>query len=473
MADLVYTPEQAAALLEALMERQQKHNPGSSTLTAQAMHGPNQGNEAQFGLFSAPGRRPGRLSALVRPPSDLFRALTLERSIFYDELIEVVTDQTAASGTNASGWCDTPVGAGQLLKVAQAHRWGKLFVKTDLEAVPEVGQLRNRADVPAEILNAGPANNPLIPDLMYRMDNALSALQSEFFRLGVQIERTLDTVMIQGDPTLAYTSTHWGWIKEFKGLDQQIKTGYTDPDTGSLIPALDSIVASFNAAVDGTDSNGDNILSVFTDVYYAVRSRAQRSGITGIVLGWVMREEFHRALAQVWACSYMIYKCNVANAGINQFATETRALYDAMIKGRYLLIDGDEVPVLYSEGIPQDSLGNNQFKSDSYLVPFNSDVLPLLRPEFFPMDNAQLKEYAAFVGADDFTTLNNGLYLAGTQQVGLCKNYLFAGKLRLILEAPWLAARVDDIRYTFRAQIRNAQPGDTWFHKTGGVSYVP
>lgn len=448
-----------------------KNDPASLTLGGQQMHGVMQSDSGKYGLFTRPGVRPQRLSALIRPPSGLFRNIGLRRSEYINERLEILTGQTAATGTNATGWCGDPPGVGLLKKAGQNFVFGSYFVKSDLNAIPDIGQLRDRSDVPAEILNAGPTANPLIPDLMYRMTDTRSQLQSDLFRVGVQMERSLDIVMIQGNTALASNATNHGWVKEFKGLDQQIKTGYTDSDTSVAVPMMDSVVIAFNAAVDGSDANSDDIIEVIHDLVYAVRSRAERTGLTGVQFGFVMREELFRSIAQVWACSYMTYRCNVSGAGLNQMATDTRRFLDDMMTGRYLLVDGVEYPVEFSEGIPQDSLGGNQFKSDLYFVPYTSDVMDLLNLEYFPMDNQYLQEFVGFAGADDITTMNNGLWIAGVRHNGFCREYLFGSKMRLILEAPWLAGRVDDIRYTFRAQIRNAQTTDTWFYRNGGVTY--
>jgi hypothetical protein len=472
---MALTREEMTMMVEVMKEAGlvQKNDPASLTLGGQQMHGVMQSDAAKYGLFSKPGVRPQRLSALVRPPSEIFRNIGLERSEYINELLEIMTGQQAATGTNATGWCGDPPGVGLLKKANQNYVFGSYFVKSDLNAIPDIGQLRNRADVPAEIVNAGPTANPLIPDLMYRMADTRSQLQSDLYRVGVQAERALDIVMILGDTSLASNATRHGFVKEFKGLDAQIKTGYTDSDLGVAVPALDSIVISYNAAVDGTDANSENIIAVVHDLVYAARSRAERTGVTGAQWAFVMREELFRSIASAWACSYNVYKCSVSGAGINQMATDTRRFLDEMMTGRYLLVDGVEYPVLYSEGIPQDSLGANQFKSDLYFVPFTSDQMDLLRMEYFPMDNQYLKEFTEFAGADDITTMNNGLWIAGVRHNGFCREYLFGMKLRLILEAPWLAGRVDDIRYTFRAQIRNAQTADSWFYRNGGVTYQP
>lgn len=477
---MALTLEEIRLVAEVMKEMgvSQKNDPASLTLTAPALQGVFQGNENNYGLFSTPGIRPQRFSALVRPRS-LASIIGVTKSEYHQELLEIMTGVTAASGTNATGFCGNPPTVGQGKVCEQIYRWGKFYIKTDLNALPELGQLRNRADVPGEILNdATRANasmrNPFVPDLMYRLDNTRSQLQYELWRIGVHMERTLDSVLITGDDSQASTATEVGWITEFDGLDGQIKTGYSDAATGIACPATDSAVISFNAQVDGTMAGGDgrNIVQAFSDLVWAIKDRAREMGMEDTQFAAVMRKELFRALVDTWSCNYSTYRCSSTNAGQPYFndVVTTNQLRLEMMNGQYILVDGMPVPVIFSEGIPQDSLGSNLFKSDLYFVPVSWAGLPLLRAEYFDMNNQYLQEFATFVATDKISTLNNGMYIAGYRDTGLCTEYHFAAKLRLILETPFLAGRVDDIRYTFRAPIRNSNPSDTWWTANGGVS---
>lgn len=449
-----------------------KNDPASTTVTAPTLQGPFPGNTAQLGIFSGYGNRPERFSALVRPRS-LARLLALNSSVYHEEILEIMTGVTAAAGTNATGFCGDPPTVGQGKVCQQIYKWGRYFVKTDLEAIPEIGTLRSRSEVPGEILNAGPTANPLIPDILYRLIDTRSALQYGLWRIGVQLERVLGPVLVQGDTTLNSTQTHHGFITEFKGLDSMIKTGYTDADTGIACPAADSAVLSFNAAVDGTISAGDprNIVQAVSDVVWALKDRATEMGMDTTQFAIGMRKELFRSVVEVWACNYATYRCSVANNGVYQDARDTNGLRLEMMSGQYLLVDNVPIPVVFEEGIPQDSLGGNQFKSDMYIIPVSWEGMPLVRMEYFPMDNQYIQEFSSFVGSDQVGVINNGLYLIGNRHNGFCKEYLFGAKMRVILETPFLAGRVDDIRYTFRAPIRNADPTDTWYYADGGVTY--
>jgi hypothetical protein len=87
------------------------------------------------------------------------------------------------------------------------------------------------------------------------------------------------------------------------------------------------------------------------------------------------------------------------------------------------------------------------------------------------MNNPDLAKYRDFLGSDDYAVMNNGLYLAAKRDTGMCVEYHFAGRLRMILEAPMLAARLDDVHYTTYTKQRLADPADTHFYADGGRTY--
>jgi hypothetical protein len=109
--------------------------------------------------------------------------------------------------------------------------------------------------VPGQILNQGPQQNPLIPDIMFRIMDTRSQLQYELYNLGMDKQRKLEKVLVLGDSSKASANTQRGFIKEFDGIDKQIKTGHTDP-SGATCPALDSIVENWNGNLIGTTVGG-------------------------------------------------------------------------------------------------------------------------------------------------------------------------------------------------------------------------
>lgn len=465
-----------AQIAAMVVAETQKNTPASTTLTAPALHGPFQGNAAQYGIFAGPGVRPEMFTTLVRPRS-FARALGApQRSRFTEEKLEVMTGVTASDCTNATGFCGDPPTVGQGKVCEQIYKFGEWYVKTNLNAVPQVGQFRNRADVPRDILNRPPSENPLIPDVMFAMNNTDDQLAYELWLIGVDHERQMEKVLVNGDITQGSADTECGYIKEFNGLDGQIKTGYVDASTQFACPAMDSAIITFNADVGGTIGGGDgrNIVQAGTDMYFGLRSRASKMGMDEVQWGILMREEHFRSLVENWACTYATYRCNT-NAGgqtftLNEDTARTNELRLQMMNGQYLLHDNIPVPVIFSEGITREGLGYQQFKSDMYYVPFTWRGTQLTRLEFFPMDNPNAARIGNFDGFGvDY--LNNGMYVVGNRNTGLCVEYHVASKMRLILETPWLAGRIDDVQYTFQAPIRQSDPADTHYYADGGTTY--
>lgn len=478
MAEKTYSIEELKELRDAIGFTE-KNDPASTTLYTPTLNGPFQGSTTQFGLFSTPGVRPERFSAMARPDSFVAALGAPLRSEYYEQLLEVYLGQTAATGTNAQTWCGNPpeVGYGKVCK--QTFLWGEYHIKTELNAIPEIGQLRNRADLPGQILpsNVPPElRNPLLPDLFYNMTDTRSQLQYELWRLGVEFGRTIDIVAVAGDQTQAYSSTEHGWQKEFTGIDSYIKTGYTDAVTSAACAAMDSMVITFGADVGGTIGSGDgrNITIAVTELVRAGKERADAMGYGGSNVSWyflMRREAFHRVVEE-YACSYATYRCTSDNAGqpFNTDTTATNALRLQMLGGQYLLVDGMPIPVVFSEGIPQTNSAGT-FTSDIYFVPDTWLGRKLTYLEFFPMDNQYATEFRSLVDADDKAIMNNGLWIAGKRSTGLCDEYEFGAKLRLIMETPFLAGRIDNISYTFTSPIRNALPGSSFYADGPGRTF--
>lgn len=474
IADKEFTEQEIQTLAKAgVLNIGQKNDPASTTLTGQALHGPFQGSSSQFGLFSYPGVRPQRFSAMARPDS-WWNVIPIVRSEYHNEILEIMTGQTAGSGNNASGFCGDPPVAGNLKTCQQLYTWGDFYMKTTLNAGALVGQLRNRADVPAQILNAAPDNrNPFIPDIMYRLADTRSTLQSELFKLGVEMERNTELVGIQG-VAATQNNTYRGWFTQFAGLDRLIKTGYTDQVSGYACGAADSAVVAYNADIAGTNSDGSGrtFVETVTETTRAMKKRASQVGMSGTQWVILMRSEQFQRACDVWACQYAINRCSsgVVGSPVQRDGMAIQTLRLEMMAGQYLWIDGEQWPVVFSEGIPNFATANNNYSADIYIVPISWQGRPLIYAQYYPMDNQYTQEWMNNFGLQTASILNNGLFLVGYRSTGLCIEYHFQARMRLILETPFLAARVDDVSYSYYEPTRQAIPGAS-LYQDGGISY--
>lgn len=471
-ADVVKELGEVAKALKAVY----KNNPASLSLNnTPALQGPLQGQPTLGGAFSAPGVRPDRFSAMPRVRT-MSRLLTPLPSDIYNEIIAIVTGATSGTGENPTSWCGTPPKPGALKTCEQQFKYGNYYSSTNLNSVNDLGYLRNRADIPGQILNSAPEDFPLIPDIMWRLTDTRSQLQYELYLQGIFLERSLEPVMILGDNTKANTVTQLGWIKEFKGLDLQIKTGYTDT-SGVTCPAADSIVISFGSALIGNTiggGDGRTITTAISDLWYAAQDRADQVGMDQVDFAFVMRKEMFRALTDVYANTYATsrFQASSMTAGnpVIQMATDANNLRLEMLNGQYLLVEGIPVPVVFSEGIPLEGQGSDVYTADMYLVPISWRGRPLLRLEFFNLGNSYITEWNGFINPDKRRVINNGLYAMGYNAQNFCDEFLFASAMRLILETPFLAGRIDNINFQYLAATRNAIPSESLYYD-GGVSY--
>jgi len=328
---------------------------------------------------------------------------------------------------------------------------------------------RSYGDVPGNIINTGPAGNPFIPDIMFNMADTRSELRTQLYRIGVDLERTMEVVAMRG--TAATDNSRTGWFEEFGGLDGLITTGITDVDLGIAAPAADSVVVNFNADVAGTQNGGTrNLGEVFSDTWYALQDNAERVGVD-VQYAIVMRKEAFRRVVDTLACTLSIYQCaGTAAAPNNRDATAQQALRIEMQTGRFLWIEGTRVPVVFSEGILHEVLANNTYMSDAFFVPITGNGIPITYMEHFNMSNPYATELTGFTG-HHARILNNGMYFVTQRDSGNCIEFHFSAQFRLVLEAPFLAARIDNLQYVFQAPTREAIPGAS-LYVDGGVSYV-
>lgn len=451
----------------------QKHDTSSTTPSAQALNGVFPGSSSQFGVFSYPGVRPGRFNATARVRS-LSRVIPMERSEYINEIVEIMTGVTAGSGNNATSACADAPKAGNLKTCQQTYTYGILHLGTKVDDITQIGLRRNRTDVDAMAYNMASVDNPWLPQVPgINGEGAFTRrLRSAMYTLGIELERNVSQVIYVGTAGTS-NNTYRGVATQFAGLDNLIKTGYADAVTGLLCPRADSNVVAYNAEIDGTDSFSRDIVEAMTDTYYAQVDLARQLGMGDVVFAWVMRPEAFRRLTEVWACSYATYRCSgTTSEPVNLDALSIYNTRIQMFGGEYLLIDGEQVPVILDDSIPRDTLANNHYKSDFYLVPLSWAGRPLLYGQYFPLNNSEAEEYLTGVGIPEATTTttNGGLFRVFKRQTKACVEYDFFGRLRLILDAPFLAARVDDVRYHVFFKINDPIPGFSW-NLNGGVSY--
>lgn len=469
-----YSAKEFAEITGIIMNVIEKHNPSGSVATNNPLYGPYADGSGDYGVFSIPGIRPEMFSAFQRPRS-LTSILGIRPSLNANEKIGIMTGVTGGAGTNPTGFCGTAPTAGQLKRCVQNYTFGRIYWKSNEINAAESGEYVDYADTEKRLLNLQVQPNPLVPmDMLQQLDLSnrnSSLIANELFTLGAEMERNTELVLVQGNKTKANTVTQRGYINEFDGLERQITNGKVDMNTLAACPAADSQVITWGTGIEGTVA-GRTFPQVLVDTMFGLVDIAERVGLPGVRWVMVMTMRMFRALTYVYACQYWTSMCAGSAGNPNwQDAATVRRLQLEMWNQRYLLIDGNPVQVVFSDGIPETRASSSVFTAqEMFILPVEWQGMNLLNLQYKPMDNAQATEFANFVGPQEFYGVNNGMFLATKQRSAYCMELLFAGKMRLIQDVPFLAARIDTIQYTFQAPFRSAYPSDTAFYTDGGAT---
>lgn len=441
----------------------QKNDPASTVVTGAPAHGPG-------GLFSAAGYRPQMWATIPRPVNTFSGRIPLVASRYVNERLKILTGLTDSEGTRAVDWCSPGPVAGQLKTCAQVWPFGSMKIDGRVVRIPDLGQLKNYADVPVDVINLQTAQGQFIPQIPNAVINTDTG--KKLIELGLTIERSTELIDFQG---VSGAGSNVGdyklWISQYPGLESIVKTGYVDNDTGVACPAADSIVVNYNALITADAGvNGASFITTVVDTAYALKWNAEVLGLT-IQYAIVMNPKTWRAVAYQWACAYYTNFCagSAGNPNMSD-ATAIANIRDEMLSNRVLMIDGEAWEVLLTTGIPATGNANNVFNSDIYFLPLYINGRSVLYHQFFPMDNPDIMAYME-TGPANIKILNGGLYFMGHKNTPACDVIEIMAKYRLILETPFAAARINDVQYTYRAQTRDMRPGESGY-VDGGVSSV-
>lgn len=473
-ADKHYSGKDVAEITQIILKEVfYKNNPSGTTATNNPPYGPYADGSGDFGAFSLPGFRPGMYSTFLRPRT-LSSLFGVQPSLNANEKIGIMTGVTGEAGTNPTGFCGTAPTAGQLKRCVQNYIWGKTYWKSNVINLAEVGERADYSDyVDHNLMNQRAKQNPFVPDMMGYLDLANHTeitLANELFTIGVAMERQFEKVAIKGNVATANTATQRGWIQEFAGLEQQIVTGKKDLDTGIACPGADSVVQSWGTGIDKTNANGQNIIQFIRDVYFGLQEIGRQVGMEGVNYAIVMPFRMFQALTYQWACNYWTYACAGSTSNPNYTNAEAvRTFQLDMQNNYYLMIDGNRIPVVCSDGITETNASSTVITADDlFILPIEWNGQRLLNLQYKNMGIGDIQSVANWGSlAAAAMSINNGMYLVSKNFQNYCLEYNFAGKFRLIQDAPFLAAQLNTFQYTFLAPFRPPYPSDTR-HPDGG-----
>lgn len=447
-----------------------KHDSPTGTPTNIYAHGPG-------GLFTLPGVDPDVFSAVLSTRG-MIGMLPASPSIFTDPLFSAVTGVLGDTGSEKVNVCDDPPVAGLMKAGTLKAAFGRYERMTREFEINRLGQYINQSDPSYLRLVNSPTPMGGIADLPWGQEmrgTLLDEYSKIFFELAVSFARLLSKQLWTGNPA---NNTAGGGYKEFPGFEIQVSADKVDAETNQALPALYSDIKEFGYAnVDG--SNGGDIVETLTYLMRYLRNNADRMNLDPV--NWViaMRPEAFYEITAVWPCSYLTYRCTFRSGDdssrLNVNATDQVAMRDALRNGRYLLIDGMQVPVVLDDGIPEDtnttngSVPNPCFASDIYVIPLTAMGRQVTYMEYFNLSNEAIMQAMQEGGyASSYSVSGNGLYMLHRKPpVNWCIQWLAKIEPRLIMRTPFLAGRINNVSYCPFEPVRQPYPTDPYWVNGG------
>jgi hypothetical protein len=434
-------------------------------------------------LFNQPGVEPGVMTTYIGPKG-LEQWLEgrgfVQKSQYLNPVFQILTGQTASSGNEPTAPCveDVPV-PGDLKVCNQTWPFGEFTMKTKPIRVDNAGELINRS----EPLDLKLLNNPFADAGTIIPTGAQNLFRNKLTKAVVELtndfKRRYARLLFTGSPINTAAST--GGYLEYNGLDRIVNTGYTDCFTHVTCAAADSLVASLAGAVN-IQANAATYVQRMVETYRAQKYLAEVLMVSDVEFVWVMRYQAFLAATQVWPCAYNTYRCyTVAPAGnavvLDGTGADNNKMRDDMRKGMYLLIDGEQVPVVIDTTMLEQNIGSGNFQSDTYLLAVNSPTLggQLLYVDYFDYRGPfGMQDIISQLGPqDEYRVSPDGRYaiffMGGT---AFCKQVLMRTRKRIIQRAPFLCAKIEDVRYSVYLHEREWDPSTSFFVDGGLTSFA-
>ena len=449
----------------------ERHTSPAGTPSTPYLHGPG-------GLFGVEGVERDVFSTHIAPQG-LLSVLPARGSVYTDPLYGYITGFQAAAGSEATNVCDDPPTAGAIKGCLQTAQFGRYSRMTRETEVNRIGQRISRGEFDDLLL----MNSPVLADGAFtptslRGDLSLAAraeMMARMMELGVAFERLLADQLWTGAPA---NNTAGDGYKEFPGFETLVSTGKVDALTGTTCPSLDSDVKNFQ--FQSVDGGTPNLVEVLTYAWRYVKHNASRMGFDPVQWAAVMREECFFELTSVWPCQYNTYRCTAILGNTAETLTldsmAMRAQVDAMRAGKYLLIDGVQVPVITDDGIPELSSGDNgnipigDFASDIYLIPLTvRGGRPVTLLEYLDYSQGAIQGIQDGKAGEFFWTDGGRFLWHSKPPTNWCIQLISKIEPRLILLTPHLAARIQNVVYSPLQHTRQPLPTDDYF-VNGGVT---
>ena len=272
----------------------------------------------------------------------------------------------------------------------------------------------------------------------------------------------------------------------FPGLDSQIATGQVDATTNVACTSLDSDVKDFGwNDVCGTTLD---ITKYVTMLYRYLRHRAMGAGLYPVDWVWVMRPQLWDALSDCWPCRTMASNCTSFNQSTSPIAINVNDMsaYDERVRmrqGMILPVDGTDMPVVTDTGIYEYAAGlggsganlkSGEYASSIYLVPLAIPGMSVTYMNYKNYNNSIAQLGAVMrqlVGDSEIAVTDNGKFGWAKSKggSGFCFKFGAVTEQRVILRTPWLAGKLQHVKYSPLQHTVEPDPTSV-YNKDGGAS---
>lgn len=404
----------------------------------------------------------------------------VQMSQYLNPVFGILTGQTDSSGDDATAVCseDVPI-PGDLKMCHQTWPFGEFTMKSKPIRVDSAGALINRSEpIDLKLLNNpfGDANK-IVPSgstNFFRnvLSKAVVELTNDFKRRWARLPWT-------GTPLSATYNVDGALGNQYNGLERLVSDSYQDVFTQLACSAANSYIDSFSGIMqNGAASYVRNMV----ETYRMRKYLAEQLFINDVELAFFMRYQAFLSFTDVWPCSYETYRCYTAapegtSVVLDMSSVENNKMRQEMRDGMYLLIDGVKVPVVIDTTMNETNIGNGNFESDVYLLPIRSATLggQLLYMEYFNYRGPfGMQDIISQLGPqDEYRVSPDGrfaiFFMGGT---AFCKQVMIRTRKRLILRAPFLAARLQDAQYSVYQHEREWEPGTSFYEDGGSTSFT-
>ncbi len=225
------------------------------------------------------------------------------------------------------------------------------------------------------------------------------------------------------------------------GLENVVKTGWTNAETGDVCTHVDSIV------IDWGNADTTGIPALLQEVIGRLRQRAKSAGgISDNDITIMVRSEMRDCIVNAFACESPCGTGDVGNP-VTNIVLDSRAARDRYLVGGqngdgYISVAGHPISFLVNDWLPVTSGGAGVWSSDVYVLVRRVGAREVLYGVYHDMTNPVgiANEYGAVMQATD-----GGRFLVYSKFDEACFKTCLLVRPGLVCEAPWVQARIQNV----------------------------